>query len=200
MRNWLNPVLLVGLVGLNPITAIATSDADRILYDFTAEGDEVEWSTLNDVIMGGSSTSRFERVEGAMRFSGSLSQQNRGGFASIKDGKGLRDLGHTDGFQIKVRGDGREYSLMVWTDDAPDRVYYGVAFSPPDGEWQVIDLRWSEFKSYYRGFWVAQGEINPSRIVSIGLMISDGASGPFMLDMAWIRWREKKDGGSQPPS
>lgn len=204
MRTRLMPMLLVGVLGVAlraaPVAAAEVPGSDRILHDFTVAGDRTEWSTLNDVIMGGSSTSRFEKVEGAMRFSGSLSQKNRGGFASIRDEMQLRDLAHADGFEFKVRGDGREYSLMIWTDDVPDRVYYGASFTPPEGEWQVINLTWADFKPYFRGFWVAQGAINPNRIVSIGVMISDGASGPFVLDLAWVRWLEKKDGGSRPPS
>lgn len=199
MRSRFMPILLVGLLGVSlgvlPIAVTGTEDGDRILYDFTVTGNKTEWSTLNDAIMGGKSTGGFEKVAGAMRFSGALSQDNRGGFASIKDEERLRDLAHSDGFSIKVHGDGREYALMVWTDDAPDRVYYGATFSPSEGEWQVIDLRWAEFKAYYRGFWVAQGEVNPARIVSIGVMISDGASGPFVLDLAWVRLLENEDGG-----
>jgi hypothetical protein len=194
MRSRFVSLLLIGTLGI-PVPLLGAEEAggDVVRYEFSEEESAPEWRTLNDRIMGGRSSGSFEPVEGAMRFAGSLSQDNRGGFASIQDEDQLRDLSGTDGFELKVLGDGREYSLMVWTDDAPNRIYYGADFTPAAGEWQVIQLRWSDFRSYYRGFWVAQGEVNPARIVSIGFMIADGLSGPFALDLAWIRSLEIED-------
>jgi monofunctional biosynthetic peptidoglycan transglycosylase len=170
--------------------AIATS-GDRVNLDFSSDAGGKSWAPLNDTIMGGQSSGRFEPIEGAMRFSGTLSQENRGGFASIRGEERPVDLAETEGFELRVRGDGRTYSLMLWTDDTPDRVYYTASLAPPAGEWATLILRWNDFKPYFRGFWVAQKDLDPSRITSIGMMISDGKAGPFTLDIQWLRSKEK---------
>ena len=76
---------------------------------------------------------------------------------------------------------------MIWTDDTVDRVYYGASFASEAGVWRTVSLRWSDFKPYFRGFWVAQKDLDPNRIISIGLMISDGKVGPFALEIEWLR-------------
>lgn len=161
--------------------------AGKVDLDFSEGVGVAGWTPLNDTVMGGQSTSQFEPIEGAMRFSGSLSQDNRGGFASVRGELPLSGLGETEGFELRIRGDGREYSLMIWTDDTVDRVYYGASFAPEAGVWQTVSLRWSDFKPYFRGFWVAQKDLDPNRIISIGLMISDGKAGPFALEIEWLR-------------
>ena len=170
--------------------AIAGS-GDRVNLDFSSNAGGKSWSSLNDTVMGGQSTGRFEPIEGAMRFSGTLSQENRGGFASIRGEERPVDLAETEGLEVRVRGDGRTYSLMLWTDDTPDRVYYTASLAPPAGEWVNLLLRWNDFKPFFRGFWVAQKDLDPSRITSIGLMISDGKAGPFTLDIQWLRSKER---------
>jgi monofunctional biosynthetic peptidoglycan transglycosylase len=193
MKRMFTHLLLVGagLMVLSVATSRAEPEPEPAVFvvdlDFTSEAGCAAWSPLNDTVMGGFSTSRFEPVEGAMRFSGQLSQDNRGGFASIRDKRQLRDLSATDGLELRVLGDGRTYSLMIWTDDTVDRVYYTASFTPTDGQWETLLLEWADFRPYFRGFWVAQKELDPSRIVSLGLMISDGETGPFVLDVKWMR-------------
>ena len=63
--------------------------------------------------MGGRSSGTIERTaEGTLRFEGSLSLENNGGFASFRSGRLDRldwDLDGSEGLEIRVKGDGRTY-------------------------------------------------------------------------------------------
>src|SRR6056297_3090968 len=71
------------------LSAVASAKTVTSLFEFAETGDVTNWEIVNDVVMGGRSSSQAELVnpdsgEGAMRFSGHLSLENNGGFASVR--------------------------------------------------------------------------------------------------------------------
>ena len=92
-----------------------------------------EWTTVDDVVMGGVSSSRIRHdPEGFAVFEGTLSLENNGGFCALRSGTlTQRPLG-ADSFLLDVRGDGKRYKLNVRTDDAFDGVSYQARFEPKD--------------------------------------------------------------------
>ena len=65
--------------------ALCTMATGQMLYDFSSEGAVEEWISINDVVMGGISTGGLERTpEGTAVFSGNVSLERNGGFASVR--------------------------------------------------------------------------------------------------------------------
>ena len=112
----------------------------------------------------------------------------------------VRDIGlmNEDYFLIRVRGDGQRYKFTVkmmstlgWL--APS---YQCSFDTRAGRWEELRLPFSRFSPTFRGRVLRdQPPIDPSRIRSIGLMISDKQAGPFRLNI-----EEIKTGVSGPDS
>ncbi len=66
--------------------------------------------------MGGRSDGRFKINEDKnMEFFGTLSLENNGGFASVRARGGNLALEEDDVIVARVRGDGREYTVNVYT-------------------------------------------------------------------------------------
>ncbi len=63
--------------------------------------------------MGGVSTSRFEVFTNSAVFSGAVSLENNGGFASVRSSPARHNLTGLDAFVVRVRGDGRRYKFTV---------------------------------------------------------------------------------------
>ena len=62
--------------------------------------------------MGGVSTSRISVGENnTLLFTGNVSLENNGGFASLRSPINDYDFSNYEGFLIKVKGDGKAYSL-----------------------------------------------------------------------------------------
>jgi len=62
-----------------------------------------------------------------------------------------------------------------------------VPFETREGEWQTLRFSFSEFRASFRGREVPQAPpLDPARIASFGLLISDKQAGPFRLELAWI--------------
>lgn len=158
---------------------------EKTLYDFTDPEAAASWMAIHDVVMGGVSTGGIESTEaGTMLFEGNVSLENNGGFASIRSRPKAWDLGAYDGIVVRLRGDGKSYKLNLKTDSTFDGIQYRVPFGTTKGEWQTLRFPFSEFRASFRGRVVPEApELDPARIVSLGMLISDKQEGPFRLEI-----------------
>ena len=170
--------------------AVATNGVtvEDFMIDFH-DGDASAWFPVNDGVMGGLSSSTLTiSAEGHGLFSGRVSLANNGGFASVRTAVAASALAGAAGLVVRVRGDGRPYRLRLRTDGNIDGIAYQAEFSTEPGQWIERELPFSAFKPVFRGRSVPGAPaLEPGAIRQIGLMIADKQSGPFALEIAWIR-------------
>lgn len=197
MRNLINAVK--GSVGLRN---------GKLLFGCEDNGfRDLAWGALDDVVMGGVSESTFiidttggEKGGPAGLFKGVVSTTNNGGFTSIrtKNFSVPEDLSSYDGLELRLKGDGRRYKLIVRTGRDWDTVGYTASFDTTEGQWQSIRLPFSSFVPVFRARTVSDAPPFDLRsIVSLQLMFSkfeyDGklnptfVEGPFQLPVSSIR-------------
>ena len=143
------------------------------------------WRVVNDTVMGGVSSSRiYSDQQGGAVFTGAVSLDNNGGFASVRAWPEGLDLAGADGVRLRFRGDGNTYKLRFRTDGAYDGLSYERRFETVDGEWMERELRFEDFVPVWRGNRVpGAGPLRPEAIVGVGLMISDEQEGDFRLEL-----------------
>lgn len=162
-----------------------------------SKGTITEFGALDDVVMGGVSSSGFTiqpnagEVQGtpAGVFAGNVTSANNGGFASVRSRNisPPADLGAYDGVQLRIKGDGQRYKLVLRTTEAWDGVGYTVSFDTVADTWQSVKIPFSSFKAIFRARSVLDSPpLNAASIVSVQLMLSkfeyDGKLNPA--------WRE----------
>lgn len=181
------------------------SSAGKVLFAANGGGAVQGWGSLDDVVMGGISESGFVIRQGAGEdggpagvFAGRVTSQNNGGFASVRT-RNLEpplDLGAFEGLQLRVKGDGMRYKLIIRCDAGWDSVGYTQGFNTQPG-WQTVQLRFSDFKPVFRArTQLGMPPIDAANICSLQLMLSkfeaDGAlnptfkEGPFELPVQQI--------------
>jgi hypothetical protein len=163
--------------------SIVTPRAVATLLDFDDPADAALWRPVDDVVMGGASRSSFAQAEpGVARFSGNVSLENSGGFASVRTPP--RDW-HTDGaraFLLRVRGDGQTYKFTIRTGDGFDGIQYQARFTASAGAWTESRLPVDSFVATFRGRRVPFApSLDAAAVRALGLMISDKQAGPFEL-------------------
>jgi NADH dehydrogenase [ubiquinone] 1 alpha subcomplex assembly factor 1 len=158
------------------------------IVDFT-QPDGIQWNIVNDGVMGGLSSSDLELTESETAlFSGFVSLDNNGGFASIRATFQSLDLSGYEGVTLRVRGDGRRYQLRFRLDGSFDGVAYMAEFDTTAEEWMEIELPFAEFRPTFRGRVPrGSGPLDPARIRQMGFLIGDKIEGPFELEIAWVR-------------
>jgi monofunctional biosynthetic peptidoglycan transglycosylase len=153
------------------------------LLDFDDAAEAAAWYAVDDVVMGGVSRSGFDLPEpGIARFSGRVSLENGGGFASVRTPPRDWDTAGATAFVLRVRGDGRSYKLTVRNGDGFDGVQYQARFAPPAGEWTEVRLPVASLVPTFRGRALAGvPPLDPAGVRALGFMVSDRQAGPFEL-------------------
>jgi monofunctional biosynthetic peptidoglycan transglycosylase len=157
------------------------AEPTQMLDAFDDRTSGLAWRVVNDDVMGGRSAGDYRIEDGRLIFSGNLDTDG-GGFASLRSEPRELELGAGTGIRLRVRGDGRRYSLGVQT---AGRVNYWAEFVAPQA-WRVITLPFAAFEPRFRGRRLDGPPLDRAAIVGINLMIADRRDGPFRLEVDWI--------------
>jgi NADH dehydrogenase [ubiquinone] 1 alpha subcomplex assembly factor 1 len=102
----------------------------HMLFDFADPNAVSGWSAIDDRVMGGVSRSRLaHHSAGHAVFTGVVSLEHNGGFASVRSSPGT--LGHPDATEvvIQVRGSDRVVKIGLFSEDGWDRMSHQASFS-----------------------------------------------------------------------
>jgi NADH dehydrogenase [ubiquinone] 1 alpha subcomplex assembly factor 1 len=166
-----------------------TGSGETILFDFGAIDNMNDWLIVNDGVMGGLSESSFVLSDNSSAvFSGDVTLENNGGFASVRTRPMQFGLDGYEGIQIRVKGDGKKYQFRVQTNNRFDGVSYQYKFETQQDQWQTITIPFEECVPVFRGRLLRNVEpISPTEIRQLGFLISDGQTGDFQLEVQWIK-------------
>ena len=182
-RPWILAAALAGLLTQLPLLA-ATIE----LATFTAADSLKSWTSVNDGVMGGVSKGGFKRTaQGTLLFSGELSLENNGGFASIRTQPREFNLSGMSAVVVKVRGDGRTYWLELRTSGQMGASSFRAYLPTTAGEWQETSIPLADFKLQAFGQELPFKAINPAAVSSIGFMMADKKAGPFSLEIESVK-------------
>ena len=176
---------MISVVFLTFMSLIMNDDA--IILNFDSPTTSGEWVTVDDVVMGGVSNSKFIiNPNGIATFSGTVSPENNGGFASARTSI-ENEFKDYKGVVIRVKGDGNFYSLRFRTDTNFDGVSYQAKFKTESGEWKEYKIPFSDFKPTFRGNTLSnKPKLESKDIKQIGILIADKQFGKFELNIDWV--------------
>jgi len=164
---------------------VATVESLRPLFEFTGSEAAQKWQAVNDGVMGGISDGQFEVTEeGTLEFFGTLSLENNGGFASVRSRPGDLDIRAGDTIMVRVKGDGREYVLNLYTRSRQMAFSYRAPLPTKHGEWTEVAFPLTDFIPAAFGRRVqGMGPVEPSQINGLGFMLSDKKPGAFKMEI-----------------
>ncbi|MHC5068227.1 MAG: CIA30 family protein [Planctomycetota bacterium] len=169
-------------------TRPASGEELATIATFQGPACSVEWRSINDGVMGGISSGGFVITEhNTLRFSGSLSLANNGGFASIRTTAHYVGLADAEGIIIRSRGDGRTYWVDLRTSGQHAASSYRAYLPTAADEFTITVLPLTDFKLQAFGRALPGRAINPSDVISIGFTIADKQAGPFALEIDYIK-------------
>lgn len=149
----------------------------------------LDWQPVNDVVMGGKSSSTFTSPKpGEGVFTGTVSLENNGGFASVRAALPQPLDESRRGLRIRVKGDGQTYNLRLRCSGRYSRVAYRVSFSTLTQNWEEHGFVWSDFRPTFRGRLLDDvPPPDPGRLREVGFIIADKQAGSFTLSIDYIR-------------
>jgi hypothetical protein len=155
------------------------TSSDLELFDFTDIRPELTavWGAIDDVVMGGVSASGLKMSSNCALFTGNISTENSGGFASIRtrNFQPALDLSNYQGISLRVRGDGKRYKLFLRPSEQWDGLGYAYSFDTNSSMGNITNLRipFSNLVPVMRAKTVPTAPpIDPSSIASLQIMLS----------------------------
>lgn len=168
---------------------VMAEDKTLPLFAFTEADSAKDWQAVNDGVMGGVSEGKFKITDQkTLEFSGTLSLENNGGFASVRTKPKTLDLKSGDTLITNVRGDGREYSLNLYLVKSQMAFSYRAAVQTKKDEWIEIKLPLDKFEATSFGRVLKDAAaVEPTEINAVGFMLADKKAGEFKLEVEWIK-------------
>ncbi len=148
-----------------------------LIFDFSQPSPTLNqvWGALDDVVMGGVSASSFQMQPDAALFTGNVSTENSGGFASVRTRNfdpPLNLTGHT-GIELRLKGDGQRYKFLVRDEDSWDSLAYTYSFDTVPNQWIEVRIPFNLMTPVFRAKTVAGAKaLSTARIRSLQLMLS----------------------------
>lgn len=181
-RKLLSSILFGALIGQSVLSAEA-----KTVFDFDEPGAGDNWFSVNDGVMGGISKGSFRiTADGSLLFSGTLSLENNGGFASIRSRNVAIDLDGATALLVKARGDGRTYWAEIRERNQQGASSFRAYLPTVEGELKTIRIPLSDFKFQTFGRSIPMRALNTQAAQSIGFTIADKQPGDFRLTIESI--------------
>jgi len=162
---------------------------EKCITNFTGQtaGD---WEIVNDGVMGGCSESNFQiNDRDNAIFKGSISQENNGGFASVRHREPLNFEAFSQ-LHLRLYADGQRYCFRLRTADENGDIHrfsYDYRFNTKPNSWLDMYLPLPDFLPFFRGRQLNNvPPLDRSSIRQYGFLISDKQEGPFKIEIAGI--------------
>ena len=192
-----------GIKNLVKIVAQYIPAADnKLIFDFTNPSAEIKetWGAVDDVVMGGVSQSSIRLGNDKAIFSGIVSTDNNGGFASVRTRNFSvpLDLSDYEGIELKVTGDGKRYKFIARCEGKWDGIGYCYSFDTVYDFPTTVRVPFRDLIPVFRAKTVSEAnQLDASKIYSMQLMLSkfeyDGElnpkfeAGSFKLEVEYIK-------------
>lgn len=140
--------------------------------------------------MGGRSSGKVSYSENTMVFTGSVSFENNGGFASVRSEQQAMDLSSFETVTIRYKSTGQSLSLNFnyyrqwWYPN------YKAQLPSTEGEWKTITFPLKDLEEYRVGRPTGD-QISPKqlqRIIRLGFMTADKKEGAFEAEVDFVRF------------
>ena len=175
---------------LGTTTLAAADKKDRVLFSFDGPNAAKPWQTVNDGVMGGRSIGRFRiNKDKNMEFFGNLSLENNGGFASVRSRGSRLGLVKGDALVVRLRGDGRKYTLNLYNSRRRIAFSYRATFQTKKDKWIEVSVPLSKFVPTSFGRIVRSRPLDPGDVSGIGILLGDKKAGPFKLEVESMKVR-----------
>lgn len=155
------------------------------VFKFSKDTKKNDWMVVNDGVMGGISNSLIVvNASGNGVFSGTVKLENNGGFASVRHSVKNMNVSNHSKFILKVKGDSKFYQFRCKS-NLYDRHSYVYEFKT-NGEWQEIEISFSEMYPRFRGYRLDIPNYNGKDLEEIAFLIGNKKPETFQLEIAYI--------------
>jgi NADH dehydrogenase [ubiquinone] 1 alpha subcomplex assembly factor 1 len=183
----------MGLLNIMIAFALITSSPkdreENDLLNSSSMKTEERWRIVNDGVMGGLSSSQaYVNANNKIVFSGKISLENNGGFASLRSPIKDYNFESFTGIELKIKGDGKVYSISIKETSYFTGSFFTANILTERDKWFTVKIPFGDFALHYFGRMVKSiSKIPLEKIKEISLLIGDKQEGLFEAEIEFIR-------------
>jgi uncharacterized protein YbjT (DUF2867 family) len=174
---------------------------EQVIFDFADPSSDLSetWGAIDDVVMGGVSQSKIHLADNKAIFTGVVSTDNNGGFASVRTRNFTppMNLSAYQGIELRVIGDGKRYKFIIRCEGQWDGVGYCYSFDTIYDYPTTVRIPFKDLIPVFRAKIQSASQLDAAKIYSMQLMLSkfeyDGElnprfeAGSFKLEVESIK-------------
>lgn len=152
----------------------------NIIFNFNKCCDIQDWIIVDDVVMGGKSSSQFSvKNDGMGCFEGNVSLENNGGFSSVRYRFPKKSVSENTKIILSLKGDGKDYQFRIKTHSG-DYYSYIASFSTT-GAIEMIEIPLKKMYPSFRGKSLDLPNFDNDYIEEIAFLIGNKKEEKFKL-------------------
>ena len=158
------------------------------LFDFNKDSDISNWTIVNDGVMGGVSQSEMIiNDDGHALFTGKVSLDYNGGFASVRYNPKTIDVKAYTTLVIRCKGPAKQY--QVRTKSSTDERHSYIQYIDVSEEWKEIEVDMSTMYPTFRGRKLDMPYYPKEALSEFAILIGNKKYEEFALEIDWIQLR-----------
>jgi NADH dehydrogenase [ubiquinone] 1 alpha subcomplex assembly factor 1 len=180
----------VGVVGVIVLIGqpVWCASEDIMQFNFTDPSLFTTWNINNDTVMGGISQSQIKFEHQVLLFTGTVSLDNNGGFASTES-TFTHQITDASLLTLEVKGDGKTYQIRLKTPYLSQGEAYVANFTTRDDKLTRHSFTAADFTVSFRGRTVANApSLKFDDIVRVGFLVAQKQQGPFSIELHSIQF------------
>jgi hypothetical protein len=153
-----------------------------------AQTNPKEWQVINDGVMGGLSKGEIRLENHGLKFNGSISTQNNGGFTSVY--QSVPEMPQqVSSVKINVKGDGKLYQLRLRSRVMGYDLAYKINVPTKIDTLQVFEFSLADFQASFRGRIITDAPILKAETIShVGFLVTAKQVSTFALSISGIEF------------
>lgn len=171
------------------VVLLALLHSDILSINFGTSSESPEWVVINDGVMGGLSSGEMSIQDNSIKFSGTVSLANRGGFASVRSRQLLLNLTEAEEVEIRYKLSGMNFAIVM---NQYSRFYfpnYKYPILETNNEWATITIPINEFKENQVGNYTGRSFENANKkrpFIQIGFISDEKKAHAFELEVDYL--------------
>ena len=171
---------------MNIFVVLLSVILSHMIFNFSSDSNPKQWKVVDDVVMGGISSSRFSiDNNGHGNFSGHVSLENNGGFSSVRYQSNQMNISNCKQFEIRLKGDGKAYQFRVKS-SMHDSHSYKFIFET-NSNWQIIQIPFNLLSPSFRGRDLKIPNFSGNNVEEVGFLIANKKEEDFQLKIDYIK-------------
>jgi len=163
-------------------------NSSHILFDFSKDSDLSDWTIVNDGVMGGVSQSDLIiNADGNGLFSGKVSLDYNGGFASVRYNPSTINVKGYSKLVIRCKGPANSYQVRAKSSRRERHSY--IEYIDVSEDWQEIEVDMAMMYPAFRGYEMDMPNYPKAVLDEFAILIGNKRYEEFELEIDWIELR-----------